>query len=542
MRGINASSRLAGLLLGLLLLAGCEAAGDGTGGDTAADTLASDTTADAPPADLGPADVSHDVPPADLPPADVSHDVPPADLPPADVPHDVPPADLPPADVPHDVPPDLPPTDVPPDEVIDEHCGAPSFPDQCGEVSEFQCGFMAACTAGTVEAAWHVHVFCSDDDPMEDIVDYTCSVICPKGCQEGTFYDWPQNGTELLEMFCDQCAAPADCEALDLPHDDCVGAWSCAAGRCGWGCDVPCVAEGQSAPVIPNAPACCAGLGKVPCDAPDADGVCQSCDGASVCVACGDGQCGPGENPCNCPADCTNEPVDLCALAGGSCTELCNEGGMAEYVVADAGCKEGSVCCVPDYDGCFGLGGGFLDFDTEGKCCEGLVASSDCDVMEDGSCSCPKCPCYVCLPCGDGVCGPFEHACNCPADCGPTAKVLPSTQSDCQGSGAPTGWNPAGDDGAGIATVTVEGSTIKLLHEGLKQNCCAVIEVRGTVDATHHAIRLEELHALPYTPCFCECFFTVTAELADVPSGTWTVTLYNEELGYDLGVYEITVP
>lgn len=27
-----------------------------------------------------------------------------------------------------------------------------------------------------------------------------------------------------------------------------------------------------------------------------------------VCVACGNGICGPGENPCNCPADCA--PAD----------------------------------------------------------------------------------------------------------------------------------------------------------------------------------------------------------------------------------------
>jgi hypothetical protein len=228
----------------------------------------------------------------------------------------------------------------------------------------------------------------------------------------------------------------------------------------------------------------------------------------------------------------------LCQAAGGQCVTMCNQGGMAEYVVEDAGCQEGTVCCVPQLDGCLGLGGGFLDMDTEGKCCEGLVAASDCDLMPDGSCSCPKCPCYLCLPCGDGVCGPFEHACNCPDDCSPKPAKLPGSQSECQGSGfAPS----ERDDGAGIATLTVNGSTLELFHEGLKQNCCAVIEVWGTLDPAAHAIRLEEKPAEPYTPCFCECFFTVTAELPGIPLGTWTVTLYNQELGYDLMVQEVTV-
>jgi hypothetical protein len=74
-----------------------------------------------------------------------------------------------------------------------------------------------------------------------------------------------------------------------------------------------------------------------------------------------------------------------------------------------------------DHDGackCLGLGGEFTDFNTEGKCCEGLVPASAC-ILDPGSqgCACPNCPCYICLKCGDGVCGAFEHQCNCPKDC-----------------------------------------------------------------------------------------------------------------------------
>ena len=500
-------TRVALLLLGLLACEGTTSGDDAAAPDGAADAV---TVPDAATLDAS----------ADLP----SVDVPPPDAPRADVPTtDVQPGDVPPGD-------------APPTEVIDEHCGGPSFPDQCVDVSEFQCGFQATCAAGTVTAAWHVHVFCSDDDPIEDIVDFTCSVACPNGCQEGVSYDWPQSGAQFVEMFCDPCDEPADCDALGLPHDDCVGGWACDGGQCGWACTSACAGEGDSVPVVPGAPPCCEGLGKVPCDAPDADGVCQGCDGASVCVACGDGQCGAGENPCNCPDDCAEDPVDLCALAGGTCSVSCPDG---DVIVADAGCPVDSQCCVK-HTGCLGLGAGFLDFDTTGKCCEGFVPASDCDPMEDGACSCPKCPCYLCLPCGDGTCGPFENACNCPADCSGAAQKVPSVQSECQGSAA--AWQPVADDGAGISTFSVEGSTLKLLHEGLAQNCCAVLEVWSLVDAAHHTLRLEERLAQPYEPCWCTCFFTLTAEVADLAAGTWTVTLYNEELDYDLMVQEITIP
>lgn len=42
---------------------------------------------------------------------------------------------------------------------------------------------------------------------------------------------------------------------------------------------------------------------------PDVDGLPDGCDAPAppslrVCIRCGDGTCGPGENFCNCPADC----------------------------------------------------------------------------------------------------------------------------------------------------------------------------------------------------------------------------------------------
>jgi hypothetical protein len=48
-------------------------------------------------------------------------------------------------------------------------------------------------------------------------------------------------------------------------------------------------------------------LNLIGCAPPAAEtgGECRpGCVGASVCARCGNGECGPGENECNCPDDC----------------------------------------------------------------------------------------------------------------------------------------------------------------------------------------------------------------------------------------------
>ena len=65
-----------------------------------------------------------------------------------------------------------------------------------------------------------------------------------------------------------------------------------------------CVPEGGYEVVVPGAPSCCPGLDELGCMNPDTDGVCHTCGGASPCTHCGDSDCNPPENKCNCPADC----------------------------------------------------------------------------------------------------------------------------------------------------------------------------------------------------------------------------------------------
>jgi hypothetical protein len=65
-----------------------------------------------------------------------------------------------------------------------------------------------------------------------------------------------------------------------------------------------CIGEGESGPVIPDGPGCCEGLIRISCGEPGPEGICGMVDGAFCCTYCGDGDCGTGENVCNCPEDC----------------------------------------------------------------------------------------------------------------------------------------------------------------------------------------------------------------------------------------------
>jgi len=76
-----------------------------------------------------------------------------------------------------------------------------------------------------------------------------------------------------------------------------------------------CVAEGESGSVSPDSAECCEGLEQIGCDTPENDGTCPSgCEGAFICTKCGNGECGPGENYCNCPDDCEDTTTDADSL------------------------------------------------------------------------------------------------------------------------------------------------------------------------------------------------------------------------------------
>ena len=122
-----------------------------------------------------------------------------------------------------------------------------------------------------------------------------------------------------------------------------------------------------------------------------------------VCAKCGNGECGMGEDRCNCPEDCELCPDGLC--------------GPEENV---------SICPEDCEDACVKEGHSSRRF----ECCEGLTAVNKME-YEDGVCynySTEYHP-STCINCGDGICRQIEdtamavylsgeNKCNCPEDCG----------------------------------------------------------------------------------------------------------------------------
>ena len=156
------------------------------------------------------------------------------------------------------------------------------------------------------------------------------------GCYDGDIYwkdscgTWGDKATECAEAGCKpESKVCGDCEEL------------CSGSKCG--------SQGEC-----NCGTCPAG---------------KSCEAGHCVVKCGDGQCGGGEDKCNCPGDCT-----------GGC----------------AGCCQGTVCKTGNLNSECGKNGAVCAACSGGKTCQ----SQECTYK-----------------CGDGVCGGGEDKCNCPADC-----------------------------------------------------------------------------------------------------------------------------
>jgi hypothetical protein len=107
------------------------------------------------------------------------------------------------------------------------------------------------------------------------------------------------------EYFGGMCSHATDCIRCTYCGNDICGL---GENQCNCVEDCPaegCVAEGDTFPVSPSHPDCCAGLVPVGCDTIAWDGSCALCAGVSYCARCGDGFCGLAENRCRCPDDCS---------------------------------------------------------------------------------------------------------------------------------------------------------------------------------------------------------------------------------------------
>jgi len=218
-----------------------------------------------------------------------------------------------------------------------------------------------------------------------------------------------------------ECQNHADCDDFD----DCT-ADKCAAGQCVHepvpGC-MACVEEGGQFEDPDPDGKCCPPA--IPVAVAEEQGVACSdrfcwpdytCSQPNcpcwVCVQCGDGQCGDGENRCNCPQDC--EKPFPCMDAGGICTEepMCANG---EVGIMPSDCGPDVYCCPPSGE-CAAAGQPQGVGPEELPCCEGLSSipwtdwsPGQCGVVPGGN---------ICSDCGNGSCEPWENPCNCQADCG----------------------------------------------------------------------------------------------------------------------------
>ncbi|MBW8002799.1 MAG: hypothetical protein FVQ80_12385 [Planctomycetes bacterium] len=168
---------------------------------------------------------------------------------------------------------------------------------------------------------------------------------------------------------------------------------------------------------------------------------------------CGDGTCDPGEDQCNCEADCGTPPTTETNCTDGidedcdgaadctdptgdcdsdpACQSACDNDGVCE---AGEDCNNCANDCIsktsgnPNSQYCCGDG-----------TCEGAEDSSNCGI------DCGSGP-----VCGDGTCDPGEDYNNCPDDCDPPAQCnndgVCDPGEDCNGCSSDcdsvTGGNP----------------------------------------------------------------------------------------------------
>ena len=131
-------------------------------------------------------------------------------------------------------------------------------------------------------------------------------------------------------------------------------------------------------------------------------------------------------------AQIADATVDAADAADDASTDAADDvpanGRYTQGVYSCCAKGEGISCCPPDSlpdptigrtATCFPYGGAYEDCVPEGGeleakvicaiCCPGLMRLQNCGTNFPSV--------FLCGACGDGVCGPGEMACNCPADC-----------------------------------------------------------------------------------------------------------------------------
>jgi hypothetical protein len=120
--------------------------------------------------------------------------------------------------------------------------------------------------------------------------------------------------------------------------------------------------------------------------------------------------------------------IDGSVQGGDAIADVVPDGRYTQGVYSCCAKGEGLACCPPEslpdpsigrIATCFQYGGVRGDCVTEGEdleakdicsiCCPGLTRLENCVGLPPSN--------FFCGACGNGVCGPGENTCNCPADC-----------------------------------------------------------------------------------------------------------------------------
>ena len=289
---------------------------------------------------------------------------------------------------------------------------------------------------------------------MEDEAFYVCT-----NCGDGVCEEWESECTCKEDCLSsgDSCAdeggtckgvcpngwtpiGPADCpegKKCCMPSPECIGAGGGIAG------------------ISPDDQWCCEGLEEIPDSWMTENGACAGTPGG-ICSDCGNQACEPWENPCNCEEDCGIGPFG-CDPNGGQadCPDqafcaappyACEAPGViGECILPDGACPMiyAPVCsckgsdfdneclahqafenvawfgtCVGD-DGaeCVGLGVEVSSTDISTAECCGDLDKKSIAFPDELSGLCEDAPGFVCVMCGDDICGLGENFCICPNDC-----------------------------------------------------------------------------------------------------------------------------
>ena len=223
----------------------------------------------------------------------------------------------------------------------------------------------------------------------------------------------------------------ADTDQQECIDDVCICKPDCTGKKCGYdGCESTC-------------------------------GSCETdhyCDEGTCKLKCGDGQCGAGEDQCNCPGDCTGGCAGCCAgtmCKVGTSNGECGKNGAACTACSGGKTCQSQACAYKCGDGvCADVGGETQctcpeDCESGCACCDG----EECvDVATDAQCgkdaeACAACTgqdkCVggtcVCQPaCGGKICGPD----GCGATCGTCQEGWQCDEGQCVDSATPVWTDP----------------------------------------------------------------------------------------------------